>query len=149
MRHWDVRDLLGGGVVCLVGAFTAGYAVSNLALGSLNRAGPGLFPFSVGLVLMILGVSIVVPALFREGSSVVLEWRPALGVLVGVGAFALLIRPFGLIPAIIALLIVSSLAERPFRPKSVFGMAVILPASAYVIFRLGLGLPLDMIRFPY
>ena len=70
-------------------------------------------------------------------------------VLLGVAAFAVTIRPFGLIPAILAVVIISSFAELKFRPVSLAILCAVLCLIAWLTFRVGLGLPMAMFRWPF
>jgi hypothetical protein len=149
MYQRDYRDIAGGALLLLTGIMIAWYASATLDFGTVRRMGPGMFPMSIGVILAVFGIALMIPAFFRAGDFDAVEWRSAIAVLAGVGAFALAIRPLGLVPAIVSLLVVSSLAERRFRPVSLLVMCVTLPLAAYLIFRVGLGLPLAMARWPF
>lgn len=145
----DYRDIVGGLLLIVVGIAFSWYAIEHYDLGTLRRMGPGMFPAGLGFVLALFGVLLVVPAFFREGvMPEIRTWTP-LFVLLGVAAFALTVRPFGLIPAILAVVIVSSLAELKFRPVSLAGLCAALCLIAWLTFRVGLGLPMTMFRWPF
>ncbi|WP_209738879.1 tripartite tricarboxylate transporter TctB family protein [Aureimonas populi] len=149
MYQRDYRDIIGGGLLLLTGALIAWQASTALDLGTVRRMGPGLFPMAVGVLLAGFGLAIMIPAFFRQGTLDAVEIRPTLAVLASVGAFALTIRPYGLLPAIAALVFVAMLAETRFRPVALVGSIVFLSLLAYLIFRVGLGLPLAMVRWPH
>ena len=148
MQQPDYRDILGGGLLLLLGLFMIWYAASSLSLGTIRRMGPGMFPMGVGGLLAMFGLLIAVPALFRRGELPAVEWRTAAAVLAGIAAFAIAIRTVGLAPAIIAQLVVTAGAEREFRPLALLVMALTFPLAAYLIFGVGLGLPVPMLRWP-
>ncbi len=149
MYQRDYRDLVGGALLVIAGALIAWYAYSNLDFGTVRRMGPGMFPTSVGVVLAGFGIAIMIPAFFRPGTMEAIEWRSASAVLASVAVFAMTVRPFGLVPAIVALIFVASLAEQKFRPISLILMSAVLSVCAWAIFSKGLGLPLVMWRSPF
>lgn len=149
MLSRDYRDIVGGGLLIVGGLFFTWYASTHYDLGTLRRMGPGMFPSALGVALALFGGLIAVPAIFREGvPPVVRIWTP-LFVLAGVAAFAMTIRPFGLIPAILSVVIISSLAELKVRPVSLAVLCVVLCLIAWLTFRVGLGLPIAMWRWPF
>lgn len=149
MYQRDYRDLAGGALLVVAGALIAWHAYSTLDFGTVRRMGPGMFPTSIGLILVGFGIAIMVPAYFRPGDMEEIEWRSAGAVLASVAVFAMTVRPFGLVPAIVSLIVVASLAERKFRPLSLIAMSSVLSLAAWGIFSKGLGLPLVMWRSPF
>lgn len=133
----------------LTGLLIAWHAYTTLDFGTVRRMGPGMFPTSIGLILAGFGIAIMVPAFFRPGTMEAIEWRSASAVLASVAVFAMMVRPFGLVPAIVSLIFVASLAEQKFRPISLIVMSASLSLMAYLIFSSGLGLPLVMWRSPF
>lgn len=149
MYHRDYKDIAGGGLLALAGAGMAWHATNTLEFGTIARMGPGMFPTSIGVLLVVFGLLIMVPAFFRAGTLEQIEWRSFLAVLASVAVFAVTVRTVGLLPAIIGQVAISTLAEPMRRPLALAAMCVILPAAAYAIFTLGLGLPLTMARWPF
>lgn len=149
MLSRDYKDIAGGALLVLFGLGFSLYAMGHYDLGTLRRMGPGMFPAALGFVLAFFGVLLLVPAFFRPGVRPEIRiWTP-LFVLSGVAAFALTIRPFGLIPAILAVVIISSFAELKFRPLSLAILCAVLCLIAWLTFRVGLGLPMAMFRWPF
>ncbi len=149
MLSRDYRDIVGGLLLVIGGLAFSWYAGSSYDLGTLRRMGPGMFPTALGFVLAAFGVVMMVPAFFRPGEMPVIRiWTPIF-VLAGVAAFAMMIRPFGLMPAILAVVIVSSFAELKVRPVSLTILCVALCIIAWLTFRVGLGLPIAMWRWPF
>ncbi len=149
MLSHDYRDIVGGTLLAVGGAAFAWYAAEYYNLGTMRRMGPGMFPMGLGVVLAILGISIVIPALLRRGTVPEIRTRTPLFVLGGVAAFALLIRPAGLFPAIIAAVVISSLADGKIRPLSLAVLCSSLCLVAWLTFSVGLGLPLHVARWPF
>lgn len=107
--------------------------------------GPGYFPTVLGAGLVLLGVVITARGLWLTGEAMKLKsLRPLLLVCAGVLAFAALVRPFGLVPAVLALVLVSSLGGREFRLRDVIVLALVLAAMVVVVFVYGLGLPYNI-----
>ncbi len=149
MLQRDYRDIVAGSVLCLLGAFVALYCAIHYNLGSLTKLGPGLFPAALGVFLAVMGAAIAGLALFRQGQKVTVEVRPAVAVLVSLAAFAMTIESFGLIPAISLLTFVASFGNDRLRLSRAVGLAVALSAIATLIFRVGLELPVDAVRWPF
>lgn len=148
LKH-DYRDMAGGGILLLCGGFMAINAMANYELGTLQRMGPGMFPLGLGLLMAGFGVALGVMAWFRSGPMPDIRiWSP-LFVLLGIAGFALAVRPLGLIPAILAVTIISSFAELKVRPLSLAILCLVLCVMAWLVFRVALGLPLVMIRWPF
>ena len=144
----DYRDIVGGLLLIVFGLAFTGYSAAHYALGTLRQMGPGMFPAGLGVVLALLGLLLFAGAMFRAGTVPQIRiWTP-LFVLAGVVAFALSIRPLGLIPAVLAVTIISSFAELKIRPVSLGLLCLSLSLIAWVTFGLGLNLPIPMFRWP-
>lgn len=145
----DYRDVAGGLLLLLFGVSFSCYAIEHYDLGTLRRMGPGMFPTGLGFVLAFFGLLLFVPALLRPGIRPEIRvWTP-LFILSGVAAFALTIRPFGLLPAILAVTVISSMAELKLRPASLSVLCIVLCLIAWLTFRIGLGLPMPMVNWPF
>ena len=149
MYSRDYRDLIGGALLLLTGISFFWYGVEHYRLGSVARMGPGLFPVALGAVLALLGAILFVQAMLRPGALPEVRPARALPVLGGIGVFALTIHPLGLIPAICLLVVISSLAELRFRPVTTLAVCAGMSLAAWLIFGVGLGLPIPMIRAPW
>lgn len=145
----DYRDIAAGALLFIAGLIYAGYAAGRYELGTLRHMGPGMFPAALGVLLATFGILILLPALFRQGEQLAIRLLPPLFILAGVAAFALLIRPFGLIPAVLAVTIIASLAEREFHPVKAAALGAVLALIACLIFRVGLGLPIPLFRWVF
>jgi hypothetical protein len=149
MLSRDYRDIVGGGLLIVGGLLFSWYAATNYDMGTLRRMGPGMFPAALGITLALFGMAIAIPAFFKPGPKVTIRiWTP-LFIMLGVGAFALMIRPFGLLPAIVAVTVLSSFAELRVRPVSLFLLCAVLCVMSWLIFSVGLGLPMAMYRWPF
>lgn len=145
----DYRDMIGGALLAIGGLSIALFSFYNYDIGTLRRMGPGMFPMGLGYLLAGFGAWIFATALFRRGDfPQVRIWSP-LFVLLGTGSFVVLIRPFGLIPAVLAVVVISSLAELKFRPVTITVLASSLSVLAWLIFKVGLRLPLQLFKWPF
>ncbi|MDO5658816.1 MAG: tripartite tricarboxylate transporter TctB family protein [Paracoccus sp. (in: a-proteobacteria)] len=149
MMSRDYTDIVGGALLVVTGLGFSAHAYFNYDLGTINRMGPGMFPMFLGLILAGFGLLQAIPAFFRQGTMPEIRiWSP-LFVLSSVAAFAAMIRPFGLLPSIVVLVLISSMAELKFRPVSLIILTVTLCVMSWLIFRVGLGVPLAMARWPF
>lgn len=149
MLSRDYRDIVGGALLVIIGIAYSWYAIEHYDLGTLRRMGPGMFPSALGFVLAGFGAVLAVQAFFRTGVMPEIRILTPLFVILGVAAFALTIQPFGLIPAILAVTVISSLAELKVRPVSLGILCLVLCVIAWLTFRVGLSLPLPMFRWPF
>jgi len=139
------KDFFSGLMFSGVGvAFAWGATTYNVGEGA--RMGPGYFPLMLGIVLAILGAFIIFEALVVEtedGEKIgKWAWKPlfyiiaanlAFGVLLG-GLPSIKVPAMGMIVAIYALTIISSLAGEHFKLKDVLILATILAAGSYLAF---------------
>ena len=114
-------------------------------IGTSARMGPGYFPTLLGGLLAFLGLTIAVPALFRDGEPFPrLHWRPFLMLLVAIAVFGALLDAFGLVIALAALVIVAGLADPQLRFVETLGIAAFLIAFSIGIFVVLLGIPMTL-----
>ena len=126
------------------GAFAIGATTYNIGDGA--RMGPGYFPLMLGILLAIMGIVIMFQALVVEtvdGDKIgKWAWRPlvfvlganlAFGILLG-GLPSIGLPAMGMILAIYALTIISSLAGTHFKLRDVLILSTILAAGSYVAF---------------
>lgn len=149
MRRVDYRDLIGGVLITLVGAGAMYHSMTAFALGTAARMGPGYFPALVSGLLMLCGLMILIPALLRAGPTPTVELRPLFWISLSVLAFALLVLPFGLVPAIIALTVLAGISDRKLSWRGSLILAGILSVGATLVFKVGLGIILPAFAWPW
>lgn len=121
-----------------LGVFVAVYA-QRYDVGNLNNMGPGFFPVMLGLILAVLGFFIFLPALFRSGGKVQVDWRPLICILGSLISFSLLLRILGMVlTAAIAASIASLASDMSMRSRVL--LAIGIAAITYVVFILGLSM---------
>ncbi len=120
---------------------------SGYQIGTTSRMGPGFFPMMLGSILAAIGAVLVGRGLLLSGrgdDTPAIDWRSAVVVLGSVAVFGLLLRMAGLLLAIVALVLIASLAAEDSRFKWSLLLAVALALFCYLIFVAGLGLPLPI-----
>ena len=138
-----------GSAITLFGLYYALQAYGTLDLGTFRRIGPGMFPVGLGMALTALGVGIAILAPDANRENPDFSMRPLITVLLGIGAFAVAIAYLGLFPAVVSCVLIASFAERPFRPVGPISVAVVLCIVAWLIFRIGLGLSIPLLKWPF
>ncbi len=149
MRRVDYRDLIGGVLITIAGAGAMFHSLTAFDVGTAARMGPGYFPALVGGLLMLCGIMIIIPALLREGPLPVLELRPLFWVSLSMLAFALLVLPFGLVPAIIVQTILAGISDSKLSWRGSLILAVALSVGATLVFKAGLGVILPTFAWPW
>jgi len=114
-------------------------------IGTPARMGPGFFPIVLGGILAVLGLSLSIPALIRDGEPLPrLGLRPLLTVLAAIVVFALLLQPLGFVLSAVVLVLVSGFADPELRRIESVGLALLLTAFSVAIFVALLGLPFNL-----
>lgn len=147
MKSKDTRDIIGGFALVAIGLFAAVYA-QRYDLGELQEMGPGYFPVALGILLMILGLFVAIPAFFREGTSINIEWKSLIWVLVSIAIFALALTKLGLIVATILSVIAASIPSKSSW-KTRLILSVCIALLTYVVFLFGLGMVLPVWPWSY
>lgn len=139
------RDFFAGLMFAIVGiAFAIGARTYNVGDGA--RMGPGYFPLLLGVILAGLGALITFNA-FRshatDGDKIgAWAWKPlalilganlVFGVLLG-GLPSIKVPAMGLIIAIYALVIISSMAAEQYKLKNSLILATVLAVGSYLAF---------------
>lgn len=154
METRNYRDIFCGLILALAGAFVSVYSLSNNTLGTISRMGPGLFPTALGVILSVLGISILITAFFgsltrSENFLERVDYRAFLSVIGSVVVFAVLVMPFGMVPAVIATVFVSRLAEEKIDVIQPLILGAILSLVVVLVFSFGLGMTFSIIRWPF
>jgi hypothetical protein len=137
---WSGLMFAGFGVLALVMG-------SNLALGTAVRMGPGYVPRMLSYILIGLGIAIIVRAVMAPGDTIErLRWKPTTMITIGVLVFAMLFERAGLAPALVALIFLAALGGQEFKLVETIIACMVLIALCIVIFKLGLGMNINIIR---
>jgi putative tricarboxylic transport membrane protein len=131
------------------------WASRNYPVGTALRMSTGYVPRLLCWLLMGLGAVVLVQGLLETHrpeprlepspqDGVIAQLRPVVLVTVGLIAFALALEPLGLVIAILVLVVIASFATRELKLWETLAAAAGLSVLTWVIFILGLGLPIQM-----
>jgi hypothetical protein len=146
MRIAVTKDFLSGILFMVIGLGTT-IVSSNYKIGNAMRVGPGTFPIILGIIVALIGLAITIRAIRNpQSSEAIASWdlQPLLFVVLSIVAFSLIIGTLGLIPAVIAIVIVGHFASREASLQELACMAVVLCALSAGIFIYGLNLPIPL-----
>ena len=148
MRNRDYTDLIGGGLLVVLGVACGWYA-TRYNIGTLTRMGPGYFPTALGFLLAFLGLLILLPALRRQGDFPVVHWRPLVAILLAIAAFGMTVREIGVVPATFLMTGIAAVAQPGVPVIRTLLLAAGLSALAVIIFLRALGVLLPMFNWPF
>ena len=145
MRVKSQADFFSGVMFTAIGAAFA-IGATSYTVGNGARMGPGYFPLMLGILLAVLGAAVMFQSLVVEtvdGDPIgKWAWKPlffvlaanlAFGVLLG-GLPSIGVPAMGMILAIYALTIISSLAGAHFKLRDVLVLSTILAVGSYLAF---------------
>jgi hypothetical protein len=147
MRHGSAQrgiaanqDVLAGVLFLLIGlAAVAG--ARDYEMGTAMRMGPAYFPTVLGWTLYGFGAFLLLRGVARGGAAVKLAWRPLAFVTAAIALFGFSVSRFGLVPALVATIVVCAAAGRGFRLREAVVLAAVLSAFAVGVFVYALELP--------
>jgi hypothetical protein len=149
MKIENAKDFWSGVMFIAFGIFFAGFA-RQYDMGTAARMGPAYFPTVLGLLLVVIGAYVSFKGIRvepEEGDGLVgrFHFKPLLLVLGAVSAFGVLLRPGGLLVALAALIIISSLGSGEFKWKEIIPLAIALSILVLVVFIWGLKLTIPVL----
>jgi hypothetical protein len=122
------------------------YSGTHYALGTPARMGAGFYPMLLSIGLILIGVILLLQALFEPDEEVgPVDFRPVLLVLAGTFLFGMLIERAGLLIAAAVLVFAARLADRGFSFLETTILAAVLMAVTSGLFHYALGLPLRLL----
>lgn len=140
-----VRDkkFLTGVVFAGIGATALWYGQAY-ELGSATAMGPGYFPMLISVLLIVLGLSKVAMSLRNLSSPLQLPGLRALALLVlGAVLFGVCIDRFGLLPAVVCLVLCATGAGVRYRMWEVVAILLVLCSISGALFVFGMGIPVS------
>lgn len=130
----NLLEFVAGGIVIILGVGVV-YEGFNYPMGSLRNVGPGIFPLLLGVVLSALGCAIIAEGRNSIAAVPKVPWRAILAISAALGSFAFSIERMGAFVSIFALIFISGLAEREFRPVALLLTSLALCAfTAALVF---------------
>ena len=112
-----------------------------------GRMGPAYFPTLLGALLLLVGIASLIRSFAVRGEPVgPIAWKGAALVTGATVLFGVLLRPAGLVPALVALILGSAAASTKFKFewRSLALMAALIAFCALVFVK-GLGLPVPLL----
>jgi putative tricarboxylic transport membrane protein len=149
VRVASPKDLAAGALFVALAALFAALA-SGYELGTAFKMGPAYFPLLLAGLLALLGLVLVVRSLRlargpRLDTIGAMPWRALALVVAGPVLFGVAIRGLGLVPTLVAVVLLSAAASPFSRWIEMALLAVGLGAFSWAVFIEGLGLPLPLI----
>ncbi len=146
MNRFLSKDFLSG--LMFIGfGLLALYFGQKLALGTPVRMGPGYVPRMLSLTLLGLGVLVCIISVVSGSEPVEPpKWKPITLVTIGIVCFGLLFERAGLIPALVVLIMIASLAGEEFKLIEVIGNIVVLSVLCTLVFKVGLGMNISVLQ---
>lgn len=142
----SAKDFLAGLVFVAFGlAFS--YAAWGYDLGTAIRMGPGLFPFALGILLVLLGIAVLVEGMVAgEGGAIgAVPWRGLVLIIAAILFFGFFVRRLGLVPALFLTVLLASFSSSRTGVLAALVLALALTVFCTLIFSYGLGLPLPLL----
>ena len=134
------------GLLLIAVAAGASWLVSDLDVGSAREMGPGYFPLMIAVLLGGIGLVMLVRGLLLPGPEVQhFELRPLFFVLLSFVAFGVLIRPAGLVIAILAQVGIGHFASAEARPLESLLFGLGMAAFSVVLFVYLLRVPVSVL----
>lgn len=144
MRYLNDKDVASGLLFILVGL--AGlFLMNGFDFGSTARPGPGFFPVTLSVLLILIGAGVAGLALLRKADPIErIAIRPFIVIPGAVCLFAVCIERFGLVPAVILAALVASYARPQFGMVPRILLALGLAAFSALMFVVALNLPIAL-----
>jgi hypothetical protein len=142
----DIREVAIAICILLFGLFVTWRSI-EYGLGTSRQLGSGAIPAALGFASICLGLVMWARARHGGAGEHSLEFRPLLSTIMGMGIWALAAPRFGLAPATICLIAISSFGQPIVRPLEVAILAIVMSAVGAVVFIYGLGVPLHVTKW--
>jgi hypothetical protein len=136
------RDLAKGLSLLAIALFF-GLQARGYPLGTLGRAGPGMFPLAVSALLFLVGFAIVLRACLVSGGSLEFKARNIALVAAGLLSFVLLSEYVNMLVGLVVMVLITSYAASDFKLSRALALSAVL-ASVALVMKLGLGLQLPL-----
>ncbi|MGM4954335.1 tripartite tricarboxylate transporter TctB family protein [Bradyrhizobium barranii] len=148
------KDFYAGLLLVLLGA-GIGLNSTAYSLGSLAHVGPGMFPFMIGVIMVLVGALIFVTGLatpLEEGERILpaaMEWRGWACILAGPLMFILFGVYLGMAAATFMCVFVSALGDRTATLKGSAALAAVVTVAGGLLFSYVLRVPFPLYRWGF
>ena len=144
MKVKSPRDFWAGLMFSAFGSFFV-IAARNYRMGNATSMGPAYFPTVLGGLMTMLGAIIFLRSFTARGEKVPpLFFRPLFFIILSLFGFAYLLKPIGMVLALVLLIAVSAFAGHEFKGKEVLILSIVLILFSVLVFVKGLGLPFQL-----
>lgn len=134
------------GLLFLTVALGELYISQDYTMGSSRRMGPGYFPTMLGILLTIFSVTLILRGLFGKVAKMDdFALKPLFLILGGSLLFGLMVRPIGMLPAIMTMVFIGSMGSKNFNPKQALLLGLALAVGSVLAFVKGLGQPIPVL----
>jgi hypothetical protein len=147
------RDFYAGGLMILIGLGIA-LKGATYRLGTLMHMGPGFFPTSLGVLLVLIGIAIaavgMAPSESEEDQSILPEhpqWWAWFCILMSPVLFIVFGRYFGMIPGTFACVFIAALGDRNKTWRSVLILSTVVTAFGVILFSYFLQVPMPILTW--
>jgi hypothetical protein len=144
MKIKNPKDFWAGLMFIVFGLFFA-IGARNYQLGSAARMGPAYFPTLLGGLMAVVGGIVFFRSFVLKGEKVAaFPMRLIFFITLSLLVFGYLLKPIGLVLALLCLVVVSAFAGHEFRLKEVLLLTFVLIVLSVLVFVKGLGLPFPL-----
>lgn len=134
------------GIIFLIFGLAAVFIGQDYQMGTAGRMGPGYFPTILGGLLALIGVIAMIRSFVRPGEAIGRFYLKNLALIsVAVLLFGFLMRDAGLLPAVLAVVLISAYASPKFSWLPTLLIAIGLAVFSIVVFVKLLGLPMPIL----
>ena len=149
------RDFYAGGLMMLFGLFAASNG-PRYTLGTLMHMGPGFMPTTLGVILVLLGITIAVNAATAKGDeedqSILPEhpeWFAWGCILASPLAFILFGKFGGMIPAVFMCVFVATMGDRDITWRGATILSAVVTLFGVALFHYLLKIPMPVLKWGF
>jgi uncharacterized membrane protein len=146
MVDWKSQDAKAGLMFLAIGMYVGLATLLQHELGTLAEMGSGFFPFSLSVILVLLGIGVLLQAKPDEEEQPPVNWRAVLLIAAAPIAFGLTVRSVGLVAALLISVSLAVLASRNIGLVKGALIAVGVTVFCVAVFKYGVGVPYPLIN---
>lgn len=139
------QELLSVITLLAFGVFLILYSLLGLEIGTPRRMSVGFFPLVLGILLVVISGLMAFTYDRARVTKILIDWRACGFVSVAMIVFGLTLRPLGLLPAVMLLCVIASLASRYFHLKTALIVGATVGILTYTLFVVLLDVQLPLI----